>query len=98
MSINIKHPRPIPSDRAVLSQLGPHYSLHPPLEVNMNTHSFHMGGATALAAAGVPNSVIQIIGRWPRACFLRYIRLSTAIVQGHAALHDSWDIHQLIEQ
>ena len=75
MSINIKHPRPIPSDKAVLSQLGPHYSLHPPLKVKMNTHSFRKGGATALATAGVPNSVIQIICRWPRVCFLRYIRL-----------------------
>ena len=28
------------------------------MEVNMNTHSFRIGGATALAAAGVPDSVI----------------------------------------
>ena len=32
---------------------------------DINTHSFRIGGATALAQAGVPDYIIQINGRWP---------------------------------
>ena len=41
---------------------------------DINTHSFRIGGATALAQAGVPDYIIQIIGRWSSDSFLRYIR------------------------
>ena len=54
-------------------------------EVNVHTHSFRIGGATALAAAGVPDSTIQTVGRWSSDCFMRYLRLSPATIQGLAA-------------
>lgn len=42
--------------------------------VNINTHSFRIGGASAAAAAGIPDSTIQILGRWSSDAFLRYLR------------------------
>lgn len=43
------------------------------------THSLRIGGASALAAAGVNDSIIMILGRWKSLAFLLYIRLSTSI-------------------
>ena len=50
-----------------------------PAQSALNTHSFRVGGATALSIAGVPDSVIQILGRWSSDSFLRCIR-----VPGHS--------------
>ena len=48
-------------------------------DVNINTHSFRIGGASAAAAAGVPDSVIQAMGRWRSDCYKRYIRMDDTI-------------------
>ena len=37
-------------------------------------HSFRIGAATAASQAGIPDSVIQALGRWASPAFLRYIR------------------------
>ena len=37
-------------------------------------HSFRIRAATAAARAGLEDSVIQALGRWNSAAFLRYIR------------------------
>ena len=43
---------------------------------NLNTHSFRIGGASAAASAGIPDSSIQVLGRWRSDAFLRYLRFS----------------------
>ena len=42
--------------------------------ITINTHSFRIGGASAAASAGLPDSVIQTLGRWSSDCFRRYVR------------------------
>ena len=54
------------------------------LSANLKTHSFRIGGATALAAAGVSDARIQIIGRWRSDCFTRYLRLSPQMLRTYA--------------
>ena len=49
-------------------------------DVNTNTHSFRIGGASALSSAGVSDAQIKILGRWNSNCFTRYLRLSSAFV------------------
>jgi hypothetical protein len=41
---------------------------------NYTLHSGRIGGATALAAAGVADSAIMAAGRWKSDAYLRYIR------------------------
>ena len=43
-----------------------------------SSHSLRIGGASALAAAGVPDYIIQTFGRWKSLAFLKYIRLASA--------------------
>jgi len=44
-------------------------------------HSLRYAGASALAAAGLPEYVIKKMGRWNSLAFLRYIRLSIDMFQ-----------------
>ena len=44
-----------------------------PFVPDVNTHSFRRGGASALAAAGTPDHVIQILGRWQSRAYSQYI-------------------------
>ena len=46
----------------------------------INTHSFRIGGASAAASAGIPNSTIQILGRWSSDSYRRYLRMSDNMV------------------
>ena len=46
----------------------------------INSHSFHIGGASAAASAGVADSTIQILGRWTNNAYHRYIRISDDLV------------------
>ena len=61
--------------------------------VTISTHSFRRGGASALAASGVPQYVIQIMGRWRSDAFLRYVELpdtffsNTFVNMAHTADH-----------
>ena len=43
--------------------------------VNVNTHSFHIGGVTAASSAGISDSQIQILGRWSSDAYRHYFRL-----------------------
>ena len=52
-------------------------------DCSIRSHSFRIGGATALAAAGYPDTFIQTIGRWSSDCFRQYIRLPPALLQSY---------------
>ena len=43
----------------------------------ISSHSSRIGGALALAAAGVPDYLIMDMGRWRSLTFLTYVRRST---------------------
>ena len=49
--------------------------------LNLNTHSFRIGGASAAASAGIPDSQIQILGRWVSNAYRRYIHVSDSLVR-----------------
>jgi hypothetical protein len=51
---------------------------HPEL---YNGISFRKGGASSLAAAGVPDRVIKAAGRWRSDCFQLYIRMQLSELQ-----------------
>ena len=51
-----------------------------PGQINLNTHSFRIGGASAAASAGVSDSHIQILGRWSSDAYRRYIHASDELV------------------
>ncbi len=46
-------------------------AFYPSLDIN--THSFRIGGASAAASSGLSDSVIQTLGRWSSDFFRRYI-------------------------
>lgn len=52
--------------RSILSSAGVHG--------NYSSHSFRIGAATSAALAGVPDHLIQALGRWSSDAYLRYIR------------------------
>ena len=47
-----------------------------PFIQNINTHSFRIGGATAASTQGIPDNIIQTMGRWSSDCYRQYIRVS----------------------
>ena len=59
-----------------IKNIARHFGLDP---ARYGTHSSRIGGASALSAAGVEDSVIKLMGRWQSIAFLKYIRLATSI-------------------
>ena len=47
---------------------------------SLDTHSFRIGGASALSSGGLPDATVQILGRWTSNCFQRYLHFSDAAV------------------
>ena len=44
-------------------------------------HSLRVGAATSAAAAGLPDHLIQTLGRWNSLSYLRYIRIDDCIIE-----------------
>ena len=74
MDIELRNDRiPNPFDRQFLDMGG--YMKAAGLPSNQFAgHSFCIGAATTAAKAGMEDSMIQTLGRWHSAAFLRYIR------------------------
>ena len=70
-------------------------------DVDLNTHSFRIGGASAAAAAGIPDSTIQVMGRWASNAYRVYLRTpdttfrqaAYAMSQRHSVL-PLWNPHE----
>lgn len=72
-----------PLSRALLQRWV--HALASAVGINLAAHngfSFRRGGATSLAAANVPDHLIQNIGRWASGCYKLYIE--TSVTQLHA--------------
>ena len=54
-------------------------------------HSFRIGAATSAALAEVEDSIVQILGQWQSAAFLRYVRTQTGSNSDHTG--QSWKHH-----
>ena len=44
-----------------------------PHSIDLDMHSFRIGGASAAASCGVTDSTIKILGRWTSDCYRRYL-------------------------
>jgi site-specific recombinase XerD len=47
---------------------------------NLSSHSFRIGAATSAALAGVPDNLIQTLGRWSSSAYLTYIRTPRSLL------------------
>ena len=66
--------------RLVLTKAG--YAAH-----NFSGHSFRIGAASTASRQGVPEHIIQVLGRWTSQAYHAYIRTSPHdLLQAHAAL------------
>ena len=45
-----------------------------------SSHSYRIGAATAASAAGIPDSLIQVLGRWHSSAYKSYIRTSPEVL------------------
>ena len=51
---------------------------------SFSSHSFRIGAATTAAATGLPDWLIQSLGRWESDSYLRYIRTPSAPLEDAA--------------
>lgn len=64
-----------------------------PASVNINTHSFRIGGASAAASAGLPEATIKILGRWSSDAYKRYVHFSdNSVIEWSKKISDTQNI------
>ena len=51
-----------------------------PANQNVNTHSLRQGGASSLAARGIPKYIIQILGRWSSDAYKAYLHFQDSFI------------------
>lgn len=74
-------------------------------ETSINTHSFRIGGASTAASVGIPDSIIQTLGRWASNAYRRYVQFSDDSIADFSrrmsssiALNRIWDSNWLISK
>ena len=74
-------------------------------DASINTHSFCIGGASTAASVGIPDSAIQILGRWSSNAFRRYLQFPDDTIAEFSqrmasarALRKVWDSNWLISK
>ena len=60
--------------------------------MNLNTHSFWIGGASSAASMGKPDSTIQVLGRWASNTYRTYLWLPNSTLQ-HACVQMAHSPH-----
>jgi len=63
------------------------HKLHQFLPHHFSGHSFRAGGATHLAAVGIPNERIQAMGHWTSEAWCSYVRKNPVILFAMLCLH-----------
>ena len=51
---------------------------------SLKGHSFHIGAASVAAAAGLPDWLIKVMGRWSSDCYQLYIRTPISTIESVA--------------
>ena len=67
-----------PYFNACLKEMAVYFKLD---QTRISSHSLRIGGASALAAAGVPDYIILDMGRWKSLAFLAYVRRNTQMFE-----------------
>jgi hypothetical protein len=68
------------------------YLIRHGITANANLHIFRIGAASLLCSIGLPDSVIQILGRWTSDAFRRYIHLPDPFIVNTARSMTSADL------
>lgn len=71
-----------PLSRATLSDWLRQILASAGVQGNFSSHSFHIGAATVAARNGIPDHLIQALGRWTSNAYQLYIRTPSEVLAG----------------
>lgn len=78
------HENGLPLNRSLLTDRLRAILLSAGVPGNFSSHSFRIGAATSAAKAGIPDHLIQLLGRWKSDAYKQYIRTPPDMITGAA--------------